>query len=148
MDAQGRFWFEGDALEHPRVVRYFRRHLEATDTLEPIICVDGKFVHLRCEDAPFRVTGVDVSGGEATLSLDDGRDVPMDPGAVYEEGLEGLWTLVPTRQSGHLLPARFTNPAAVGLAEHIDEDEPPGFRLGARRFTIQRAPLPRPAAHR
>jgi len=137
MDAAGRFWFEGDALEHPRVVAYFRAHIDATPAGEPIIWVDGKYVHFTCDDAPFRVAHVSLVGAALQLSLDDDRVVPLDPSAVVDEGAAGILTHVPSQHSGSAIPARFTNHAAVDLSRWLDSDgDHTWIKIGTRRFPI------------
>lgn len=145
MDASGRFWFEEVHLEHPRVVAYFRAHIDATPSGEPIICVEGKYVHFTCEDTPFRVTGVTAEGSRLDLKLNDQRVLPLDPADLTEQGTAGILTHVPSQHSGRRLAARFANHAAMELARWVEmEGDATWLRLGTERYPIQSSPVTTP----
>ena len=115
MDARGAFWFEEDPLDHPGVVAYFRRHLDADEAGDPIILVDGKYVYVRCDDTPLRVTRITARDDAPQLLLDDGRMVPLDPASLVEEAERGMVCKVPAAESGRPLRARFGNAALMDL---------------------------------
>ncbi|HVH99329.1 MAG TPA: hypothetical protein VM869_11475, partial [Enhygromyxa sp.] len=82
MDRQGNFFFEGDALTHPSIVRLFRNNLDATENGEVTVGVDGKWVYLKLDDLPLRALRIDKPRGEEVvpaLLLDDGRRVALNP---------------------------------------------------------------------
>jgi len=140
MDTAGRFWFEGDPLEHPRVVAYFRAHIDATTGGEPIIRVDGKYVHFTCDDTPLRITHLTLADTTVQLTLDDDRVVPLDPSDVVDEDTAGILTHVPSQHSGRPLAARFTNRAAVELARWVEvEGELAWLHIGGQRFPVTSA---------
>lgn len=139
MDAMGRFFYEGDALDHPRVVRYFRHHLDVTEAGEPIVLVDGKWVHIQVADCPLRVLAVVDRQGIPHVVLDDLRALPLGLEGLLEREDAGLRCEVPARQSGRPLRACFTNPAQMQLMAWIDfpdEAERPTITVGEQSRVI------------
>ena len=141
MDARGAFWFEGDPLDHPGIVAYFRRHLDADEAGDPIVSVDGKYVYLKCDDLPLRVTRVVARDDAPSLVLDDGRELPLDASSLAEERDAGLRCSVPAAESGRPLAARFGNTAAMDLERWIewgDDDASgrPSIAVAGRRYEI------------
>lgn len=147
MDRQGNFSFEGDPLTHPGVVRLFRAGLDATESGEVTIGVDGKWVYLKLDDLPLRALRIDQPRGDESgpqLLLDDGRRLALDPATLWEEPGAGLRCTAPSQASGRPLGVRLGNAAAVDLSawmvwEH--EDARPQLQIGDRRWEIpERAP--------
>jgi len=139
MDARGAFWFEGDPLDHPGVVAYFRRHLDADDAGDPIVCVDGKYVYVQVEDTPLRATRVIERDGAPHLILDDERIVPLDPETLVEQRDRGLRCTAPSAGSGRPLAVRLGNTAAMDLDRWIswpDEAARPQIVLDELRRVI------------
>jgi hypothetical protein len=146
MDRQGNFIFEGDPITHAGVVRLFRSKLDATESGEVTVGIDGKWVYLKVDDLPLRALRVDKPRGHETapaLLLDDGRRVALDPTTLWEEPGAGLRCTVPAQDSGRPLGVRFGNAAMVDLAEFFvweQEDGRPLLELGGRRFAIPEQP--------
>lgn len=140
MDARGAFWFEGDALEHPGVVAYFRSHLDADEAGDTIILVDGKYVYCHCDDTPLRALRVIDKDGRPQLVLDDGRVVPLDPERLEEQRDRGLRCAAPSQGSGRALAVRLSNTAAMDLDPWIEwpdgEKARPQIVIDERRRTI------------
>ena len=148
MDRKGAFFFEGDPITHPGVVRLFRNKLDVTEGGEVTIGIEGKWVYLRLDDLPLRAQRVDLSRrdeGEVELILDDGRRLPLDPETLWEEADAGLRCTVPARGSGRPLAVRLSNTAAIDLSQAFEWDHPdarPVLVLGGRRWPIpERAEL-------
>jgi hypothetical protein len=150
MDRQGNFWFEGDPLTHPGVVRLFRSALDVTELGEVIVGVDGKWVYLDLDDLPLRALRID-AGGEAgqgstapppecaRLLLDDGRCAELDPTTLWEEPDAGLRCTVPAQTSGRPIGVRLSNTAAVDLTAWMvweQDDGRPLLQLGDQRWPI------------
>ncbi|MGB1700289.1 MAG: hypothetical protein ACPHRO_10065, partial [Nannocystaceae bacterium] len=90
-----------------------------------------------CDDAPFRVTHLRREQGTFILTLDDGRELPLDPSTLMDEGDAGISAHVPSRQSGRPMAARFTNHAAVSLGQFVESsDAGTWLTLGDERFLI------------
>lgn len=123
LDAMGRLRFEGDEISHPRVLAFFRDAFDAKEDGTPIVAFEGQWTYLNPQDCVFRVTGVGRHPPEVPLlELDDGRKVELDPSTLRADPAGGLQAQVPSRGSGRALSARFSNRAAIQLAEWFDEE--------------------------
>lgn len=146
MDRQGNFAFEGDPITHPGVVRLFRANLDATESGEVTVGVDGKWVYLKLDDLPLRALRVDEPRGDEAapaLLLDDGRRAALNPATLWEEPGAGLRCTVPSQGSGRPLGVRFGNTAVVELAEYFvweHEDARPQLEIAGRRWSIPEHP--------
>jgi hypothetical protein len=156
MDRQGNFSFEGDPITHPGIVQLFRSSLDATETGEVTLGLEGKWVYLKLADLPLRALRIDRPSGDEQLPqllLDDGRRVPLDPRSLCEEPGAGLRCDVPARGSGRPLSVRLSNTAAIDLSAWFvgdyesdgegDEegDGRPQLEVGGERWPIpERAP--------
>lgn len=142
MDRLGNFSFEGDPLTHPGIVRLFRSHLDATQSGEVTIELEGKWVYVQLDDLPLRALRIDRPGESEhgpQLLLDDGRRVPLDPNTLREEAGAGLRCTVPSQGSGRPLGVRLSNTAAIDLSGWFvwdDGEERPRLEIANRRFSI------------
>jgi hypothetical protein len=143
MDRQGHFSFEGDPITHPGIVQLFRDNLDATETGEVTLGIEGKWVYLKLDDLPLRALKIDQPGADEQqvpfLCLDDHRRVPLDPRTLVEESDEGLRCEVPARNSGRPLAVRLTNTAAIDLSAWFvwDEgDDRPKLEVAGQRWPI------------
>ena len=150
MDRQGQFVFEGDPITHPGIVRLFRANLDATESGEVSVGIEGKWVYLKLADLPLRALRVDApreGEGAPALILDDARRLPLDPATLWEEPDAGLRCTVPARASGRPLAVRLSNTAAIDLSRWFvwedgeGQDARPMLELDGRRWRIPaRAP--------
>ena len=147
MDARGTFHFEGDPITHPRVQRYLRSLLDTTEAGEVVLTLEGKWVYLQLDDLPLRALRCRLGAKDRIdLLLDDARELPLDPGTLWEEGERGLRASVPSRLSSRPLAVRFTNRALMDLQPYIDcegEADQALLKLGSLSRTIPyRPPTP------
>lgn len=141
LDRRGQFLFEDDPVSHPGVRALFLRGLDLTPAGEPCLRVGEQWCYLQVEDCFLRVLRVvPDADGAPLLRLDDGRELALDPGTLWEEPEQGLRCSVPAQDSGRPLSVRFTNPALADLAPWLDDAEPVGLRIGARRLAIPSHP--------
>lgn len=143
LDRAGRFQFEGDAVEHPRVHALFLAGLDRTETGELTLHVGDQWCYLTADDTPLRATAV-LRGddGRPVLRLDDARLVPLDPATLWDDG-HGLRASVPSQRSARPLAVRLSNTATMDLTAWIDDArDPPELRVGDRAAPI---PTTRPA---
>jgi hypothetical protein len=142
MDRQGNFSFEGDPITHPGIVRLFRANIDATETGEVTLGLEGKWVYLKLADLPLRALRVDAPRQDEygpQLLLDDGRRMPLDPATLREEPGAGLRCTVPAQGSGRPLGVRLSNTAAIDLSNWFvwDHDhERPQLEIAGRRWVI------------
>ena len=130
LDALGRFMFEQDEITHPRVVDLFRSGIDVNDAGELVLQVGDQWTYLNATDCPLRVLAVLGRADQdllPRLQLDDGRTLELDWSTLVEDEARGLRCSVPAQGSGRLLAARFTNRAALSVADWLvcDENERP-----------------------
>jgi len=136
LDARGRWWHEGEPFVHPRLIQLFHRSLHQTPggtwllTIPPYsypVTVEktGRFVH--------RILRTD---GSSRLCTYDGREVLFDRGALFTDGVDGLFTVI----EGHT--ARFVEDAWKTLSLCMEQVED-GWVLD---WQGQRSPIQKEAA--
>lgn len=120
LDAEGRFWHEGELVTHPGMARAFAswigRHPD-----------DGRFIlnngfdwtYFRVEDVPFFVRAVPLLEPVPELELFDGSREPLDPSSLVIGARDALYVGV----KGGEFRARFTPSAQLALLPLLVEDE-------------------------
>jgi hypothetical protein len=118
-DAQGRWFHDGQPLEHPSLTRAFDRWVERAEDGRYCLKNDINWAYITLEGPPFFVRSLQISpGGQVLLALSNDRSEPLraeslrmgEDGAIYCDVGDGL-------------PARFDRHAAVQLEPLIGEDE-------------------------
>ena len=152
LDQEGRFWHDGQRVEHDALERAMRTWITAhPDDGRPILSNGYDWCYFHVDDAPLVVSALRVEGeGEgtrATLLLFDESEEPLDPEAL-SIGDDGV---VYARARGGKLWARFSRhaqtqlaPLLVGEGEGEEEaGELPRVRVGGREVTLPRRPTTR-----
>ena len=144
LDRDGRWWFDGSEVEHPRVQQLFHRSIDRTEGGTWVLEV-GRFTYpITVEDAPFMVLGVTVgpSGGCGTeetavvsVRLSDGSSEAIDPETLIYREQAGLYVQV---KQGRF-EARFARGPYHELLSLLDEDDRGGYQLniGERAFPLK-----------
>lgn len=133
LDHQGRFWHDGEPVEHRGLARAFACWM----TRHPD---DGRFVldngydwcYLTVEDTPYFVRSVHVGSDPVEIELFDGTREPLDPRTLSV----GADEVLRTRVKAGAFEARFTRSAQLQIAPLLDSDPPLALRLGGQRFVI------------
>lgn len=130
LDREGRWWHEGEAVEHPGLVRALHRWLDRLADGRYVVRFTAEaFAYVEVEDAPRLVRSLrrEGTGAEARvfLYLSDEREEEL-PYATLRVGAGGA--LYCRLRGG--LEARFTRPAHYLLGEMIEESGS-GFVLAA-----------------
>lgn len=101
LDMDGRFFHEGVAVEHPRVLAAFRRGLGRAPDGRPTVTFGPAWAYLQVEDTLYQARrALCEAAGEAlaacTLRLDDGTEEPLAlvPGAVALDAAGVLYVRV------------------------------------------------------
>jgi hypothetical protein len=139
LDAEGRFWHEGEPVTHSGMGRAFASWISRHPD-------DGRFIlsngydwsYFEVEGAPMFVEGVRFDDGRPILCLFDGSEEPLDPEALWSGEREALYT----RVKGSEFEARFQPSAQVELAPLLVEDEEGTvmLELFGRRFPVPHRP--------
>ena len=117
IDAEGRWWHEGEPFVHQGLIGLFNRGLDQhPDTHEPILRIDGKWCYVRADDTPFVVRRLLPQGAVLTAVLNTEAQVPV-PAAGFE--LRGAHVYVPL---GLHRRARLDRVAQARLAEWLEAD--------------------------
>ncbi len=118
-DAGGKWFQDGDPIEHPGVVAAFNRWIRRASDGRYCLENDIHWVYVEIDGPPLSVRAARLDDAGAELDLSDGRTERLDPntlregpdGALYCDAREGT------------LPARFERHAVVQLADALEEDD-------------------------
>ncbi len=124
-DALGRWFHEGEPLEHPNLVRAFDRWVDRAQDGRYCLKNDINWAYITLEGPPFFVRSVQLGPqGEASLVLSDDQKEFLDP-STLRQGPDGA--LYCDVRSG-TMPARFDRHAMQQLESVLRED-PEGVYL-------------------
>lgn len=115
LDREGRWFHDGEEIDHPRVVRAWNQGIERAPDGRYILRFGWDWCYFTVEDAPLQVTGLRLEDAEVVLQLSSGAVEPLDPHTLTEEA----GVLYCTTRSG--LEARFGRAAQGELATLLDE---------------------------
>lgn len=129
IDAQGRFWHQGEAVEHEGFRQALFRWL---DRLPPpdgryILRLDDKrYAYIDVDDTPLVVNTLRWQQDQAVLSLSDGTEEDLNAAnlTIDEQGILRTWV------RGQRLEARLSTAATAALATAIELEPAPTLRLG------------------
>jgi hypothetical protein len=124
LDAEGRWWHEGDPIDNPRIVELFNRSIERTTGGTYVLHIAPFTYPIEVKDTAYFVRRVDLMGDGARLLLSDGSEEPLDVASLRSVQGRGFYCTV----KGGAFAARFSRPAYYALAEHIEESAE-GFEL-------------------
>jgi len=120
LDAQGQFQHDGQPVIHPGMARAFASWIDRHPDDGRYILNNGyDWSYFRVEDVPFFVLGLREEAGRLVLSLSDGSESPLEPGALTSGTQGALYTTVKNGK----FPARFTQNAQIALAPWLREAE-------------------------
>ena len=116
LDAEGRFWHEGQEVTHHGLRAAFFRWLDRNPDGRYVLRLDEKrFVYLDVDDAPFLVRSLRWDGERAIAVLSDGSEEALDLNSVHlREGI--AYATVKARFDARLSAAAWST-----LAEKISE---------------------------
>ena len=141
IDGRGDWWYEGNKIIHPEVLKLFKSSLESDpETGELRIDYKGRQAPVKVEKTPFFVQDIapdrDSAGALSRVELlvdDDSRE-PLDPETLAIDA-DGVLTV---RIKGGRFAALCLPTAHFRLAELFEEDEKDGFSLtlAGRRYPV------------
>ena len=87
LDAEGRFWHEGEEIKHAGMRAAFFRWLDRNPDGRWVLRLDPqRFVYLDVDDAPFVIRSLRWEGEGAIVHLSDGTEEPLDVTSVRLAG--------------------------------------------------------------
>jgi hypothetical protein len=120
-DALGRWFHDGQPLEHPNLERAFDRWVDRAEDGRYCLKNDINWAYFTLEGAPFFVRRVHVqAGGRVQLVLSDDREVSLDAASLREAEDGGLYCDV--ERAGAKFVAQFDRFAMQQLEELLRED--------------------------
>ena len=118
-DAQGRWFYDGEPLEHPNLTRAFDRWIARADDGRYCLKNDINWAYFKLEGPPFFVRSLDVSErGEVTLLLSNDAHEALRARSLRADASGALYCDV---GDGSMV-ARFDRHAASQLEPLIGED--------------------------
>lgn len=146
IDRRGRLWKESEPFEHPGIVTFLLRHIEARGSAY-VVQVGEQWVPLEVEDLPLRVRSIHAppDPGSLTVHVDDGRrNLPSWVQSLRCDAQEQVACSVRSASGNSLLQARLGNAALMQLSEHLDQLDDPTPRWTA----WDQGPVPLPDFYR
>lgn len=136
LDAQGRFWYGPQLVEHPRIERMLRLGLKRLPNNGYGYIMGPRSVEIIVEDAPFQVLGIHEEEEGLGISLSDESYEILRPESLrYKDDIPYC-----TLERGD--PARFTPVGALSLGHFLDfEDEKVFLVVKSERFLVPGAKL-------
>jgi uncharacterized protein len=118
LDAEGRFWHDGELLAHPGMARAFASWIARhPDDGRFILTNQFDWTYFTVEDVPFFVRGLRNAGGVPLLTLSDGSEEPLAADTLASDARGALYCRVKRGQ----FEARFTPEVQTLLAPWLVE---------------------------
>lgn len=135
LDAQGRFWHDGELVEHPGMARAFASWIARhPDDGRFILTNQFDWTYFTVEDVPFFVQSLRDADGVPLLVLSDGTEEPLAPDTLTSDARQALYCRVKQGQ----FEARFTPQAQTSLEPWLVEraDGEVCVRVGGQDFAV------------
>jgi hypothetical protein len=140
LDAEGRFWHEGNLVEHPKLAQamhvWVSRH---PDDGRYILTNGYDWTYFTVDDAPYFVRSLRITPDAVFLRLSDGAEEPWEPAASRVGQGDALYTRVTPGAPGGPFEAKFTRFAQAELSSILVEPESgamPAASIGGRVVRI------------
>lgn len=141
LDENGRWWHEGQEVEHPRLKAAFHRWLDRLDDGRYILRLDqDRYVYVSVDDAPYIVRSLTIEkvssvAESIVLRLSDQSDEALDPATLCVRPSGAVYCRVKGRFAG-----RLSTQAWQVLADLIEERAGAyGLEVGGSFFEIKEA---------
>lgn len=102
LDAEGRWYHQGQPFEHARLIAAFDRGLDVhEDTGEAILRLGGRWCYVQADDTPFVVRRLRLEGDTLSATLNTGETLPV-PAQGFEQSNGHLYTRLTPRRRARL----------------------------------------------
>jgi len=130
LDAEGRFWHEGNLVEHPKLAQAMHGWISRHPDDHRFILTNGyDWTYFTVDDAPYFVRSVRIDDGGVRLVLSDASEEVWDPAASRVGVDDALYAPVKATDAKGPFEAKFTRFAQSQLAPALEET---GGGMGAR----------------
>ena len=138
-DAQGRWFQDGDLLEHEGLCRSFASWVDRAPDGRFCLQNDINWAFVAIEGPPYFVRSVRQDGPNLSLSLSGERREMLDFATLRVDELDAVWCDV---REGRV-PARFDSHAAVQLGEFmVEQGDVVALRVDEESFPLPRVDDP------
>ena len=118
-DARGRWWNDGDPVDHPNLRTSFDSWIDVAEDGRYCLSNDINWAYFTLEGPPYFVRSVREEGGGLVLTLSGDREERLDPSTLRQTAAGTLYCRV---REGRCV-AVFDAHAASQLAAKVGEDE-------------------------
>jgi hypothetical protein len=140
LDAEGRFWHEGNLVEHPKLAQAMHGWVSRHPDDGRYILTNGyDWTYFTVDDAPYFVRSVRVTPEAVVLELSDGSAEAWDPGTSRVGENDAIYARVKPASEGGAFEAKFTRFAQAQLAPVLEGESgsgAPAARIGGRVVRI------------
>jgi uncharacterized protein len=140
LDAAGRFWHDGDRVEHTGLAAAFHSWISRHPDDGRYILTNGyDWTYFTVDDAPFFVRSVRIEPERVVLLLSDGTEEPWSPESTRIGPDSALYARVKAGARGGPFEAKFTPHAQASLEPVLVESrtaEDPSVAIGGRVVAI------------
>ncbi len=135
LDAQGRWWHDGELVEHPRIIEAFNRGLVPTDDGRFRLQLGDDWCYVDVEDAAYRVLAIDPAADDRlSIRLTDRTAELLDISTLQ---LDADGVLACQVKQGRA-KARFAREAQFALGSLLQEVEGQlMLRVGATTYPLR-----------
>ncbi len=146
LDREGRFWHEGELVEHAPLEQALRTWVAAhPDDGRPILTNGYDWVDFEVDDAPLRADAVSFEGApdhveRVLLHLFDGSIEEIAPGSLTLDG-DVVYARLPASRGDARHPragleVRFSRHAQGQLAQVLVSADPPTIEIAGERYEL------------
>jgi hypothetical protein len=139
LDAEGRFWHDGAAVEHPGLAAAFHTWIDRHPDDGRYILTNGyDWTYFTVEDAPYFVRALRVEPERVVLLLSDASEEAWNPGASRIGQGGAVYATIKGGAPRGPFEAKFTRHAQASLAPLLTEDAGgmPAVCIGRRSHVL------------
>ena len=138
LDSQGRWWHDGEPVEHPRIIEAFNRGISPDENGRFRLQLGNDWCYVDVEDAAYRVLAIDpASDDRLSIRLSDRTAEILDPDTLRLDADGALSCTVKLGKA----KAKFSREAHFALGSHFEEQEGAlSLKVGAKSYPLPLIP--------
>src|SRR5262249_31478093 len=141
LDRQGRWFHDGQPIEHPKIVEAFNRGLTPTEDGKFRLNFGADWCFVEVEDAAYRVLQFSLAADGPRIALSDRTEEPLDVATLSLDG-DGV---VVCQVKGRRAKARFSREAQFALGERLTRvGDRLALQVGSQSIPVPLKPFAEP----